>query len=167
MRDDQRNSGETAPEEFNFAVTEFLGFLRRENVANKVEWVFSEDLQIVEGRFYVRVPIAAENLARATATYRAGLKRGLGIELSVICWISDCAYSNVYVPDNDREAELHLMPTGLPTRLKLTYPIQGGLDGPSVRDERREAVPVKSRVRWSLLKRKGAKNEAIKLQLLH
>ena len=129
---------EAAPEEFNLAVSEFLDFLRRESVANQVEWVFPEDLQLVEGRFYVR-----------------------------ICWIGDCAYSNVYVPDNDREAELHLMPTGLPTRLKLSYPSQGGWDGerPS-RDEHRDAVPVSTKVRWLLLKRKGAKNETIKLQLL-
>ena len=157
---------EAAPEEFNLAVSEFLDFLRRESVANQVEWVFPEDLQLVD-RFYVRMPISDDNVARAAATYRAGLVCGLGIRLSVICWIGDCAYSNVYVPDNDREAELNLMPTGLPTRLKLSYPSQGGWDGerPS-RDERREAVPVKTRVRWSLLKRKGARNEAIKLELL-
>jgi hypothetical protein len=38
-----------APEDFNCAVAEFLGFLGRERVAKRVEWIFPEDLQLVDG----------------------------------------------------------------------------------------------------------------------
>jgi len=157
---------DAAPNDFNQAGAEFLSFLKRENVANKVEWIFPEDLQVVDGGFYIRVPIPGGNLARASAKYSERLERGLGIALSVICWIGDCAYANVYFPHADREAELHLMPTGLPTRLKLSYVIRGGWDGePSRRDERREAIPVGNKVKWQLLRRKGARNETMKSHL--
>lgn len=157
---------DAAPKDFNHAVDEFLVFLRRGKITNQIEWIFPEDLQLVDGRFYVRVPIPGENLARARAKYRDGLKRGFGIALSVICWIGDCAYSNVYVPDDEREAELHLMPAGLPTRLKLSYPSRGCWDEePPLRDERREAIPVKSKVKWWILTPQGAKNEEQKAWL--
>ncbi len=157
---------EAAPNRFEDAIAAFLGFLERDKVANHVEWIFPEDLQVLDGRFYVREPLSFENLDRAGAKYRDGLERGLGIELSVICWKDDCACSSVYVPQDDQEAALRLMPVGLPTRLKLSYPINGGWNGePQSRDERRNAVPVRGRLRWFFLRRKAAENEAMKMQL--
>jgi hypothetical protein len=151
-----------APNDFSLAVAAFLGFLGRDRVANQVEWIFPEDLQLVDARFYVRVPVPDKNLARAQADYCKGIERGLGVELCVICWIGDCACSHVYVPGNEREAELHLMPAGL----KMSYPTQGTLDGePSCRGERREAIPVRNKVKWHLLRRKGARNATVKSQL--
>ena len=158
---------ETAPKDFNQAVSEFLSFLVRERVANETVWIFPEDLQLVDEHFYVAMPIPGGNLARAREKYREGLQRGLGIELSVICWFGDCACSYVYVPESEREAELHLMPIGLPTRLKLSYPARGDFDDEPTtrRDERREAIPVMNKFTWMVLSRKGTKNEEIKTEL--
>ena len=156
---------DVAPNNFEDAVAEFLRFLEREKVADHIEWIFPEDLRLADGRFYVKLPIPGDNVARASAKYAEGLRRDLGMELSVICWIGDSAYSNIYVPADEREFELHLMPNGLPTRLKLSYPSESGQS--SHRDERREATPVYSNVKWFLLRRKGASNEEVKSQLFY
>ena len=156
---------DAAPSKFEDAVAEFLSFLERDRVANRVEWIFPEDLQLTNGCFYVRVPLPSENRARASAKYCEGLERGLGLELLVICWNGDCAYSTVYVPDDDREAELRMMPVGLPTRLKLSYPSSGWDGKPQCRDERRKAVPIRGKLKWVFLRRKAAGNEAMKVQL--
>ena len=156
---------DVAPNNFEDAAANFLGFLKREKVADQIEWIFPEDLRLAGGRFYVKLPIPGDNFVRARAKYAEGLRRDLGIELSVICWIGDSAYSNIFVPADERESELHLMPTGLPTRLKLSYPSKSGES--SRRDERREAIPVYSNVKWFLMRRKGARTEEIKSQLFY
>ncbi len=152
------------PNDFSLAVADFLGYLERARVANRVEWIFPEDVQLVDGRFYVRVPIPDRSLARAQADYQKGIERGLGVELCVICWIGECACSHVYIPENEREAELHLTPSGL----KMSYPTGGTPAGePSRRDERCQGIPVRNRVKWMLLRRKGSSSETIKSQLFN
>jgi hypothetical protein len=157
---------DSAPRDFAKATYEFLRFLKQSKVANQVYWIFPEDIALADGRFYIRTPVPDLNLVRASVKYSEGLDRGLGIELSVVCWIEDCAYSTVYVPADERDAELHLMPFGLPTRLKLSYPSRGGWNGePERRDDRREAVAVRNRFKWSLVRHKGAKSEEMKAHL--
>jgi hypothetical protein len=126
--------------EFETAVEQFQDFLKRNNgLAAEILWVFREDVTWRKDRIYIRQPLNPENPARARDLYEIGRSRGNGLRLETLCIRDSHPYCYVWVPAGPREAEernLLMSPFIMAIREKLGI-----------------AIPVRSFLKWKLLKR--------------
>jgi hypothetical protein len=94
------------------AQEKFSAFLASQNYPEKVCWIALGDL-LVDNKthFWIRLrPNAEEDAAQR---YAKGLDRRLGIELRAICATQAETLASVFVPEDDLDAQYHLMGRGL------------------------------------------------------
>ena len=123
---------ESQAPDFARAVEDFQQFLAEQSVSSELVWIFREDVASTKGRIFIREPLPKENVAIAETLFKRGLKRGLGVSLDVLCLVGSRHCGFVWLPENEREAELHLV-----AGLKMSVPSR-----PPV------ASPVHSRFTW-------------------
>lgn len=104
---------------FEQAVEEFRSFLKSEDLPEEIAWVNPDDAVLINKRIVIRMPDANIARSRALSDYLRGCRRGLGVELGVLCQINVSVCCFVYMPQDEDEAARHLMPNGL----KLTHPV--------------------------------------------
>ncbi len=90
---------------FDDAVQRLQTFLSANGHPGNVQWVFREDLTSSRCRIWVRLPLAADNAEWARRCYEAGLKKGLGIKLEMLCVIGDTSFCYVWFPTDECEAD--------------------------------------------------------------
>jgi hypothetical protein len=121
---------------FEDAVARLRAFLASEGFKTDIIWICREDVFQQWPKLYVKVPLSNEK-SLAEETYNEGVTRGLGVELSVFCFVagSPCCY--VWIPKDEIDAEYRML-----GGLKLTIP----------KPDRQTVVPVKSKTQWIWLK---------------
>jgi hypothetical protein len=127
---------EPKAQSFADASRAFQDFLSRESVSSDLAWVFREDLVSRKHDILVKEPLPPENVAIAESLFHRGWDRGFGVSLDVLCLLGSrhCCY--VWLPEDDREAELHML-----GGLKMSVPTNLPL-----------ATSVPSRMKWRFLK---------------
>ena len=69
----------TAPADFEDAVKQFEGFLRKGGETSPIVWVWPEDVLATGKRYlHVRIPVPEGNQARVAAIYDQAVREGLG-----------------------------------------------------------------------------------------
>ncbi len=101
---------------FEAAEQKFSGFLRSQNYPQKICWLMPGDVVVDNERHYwVR-----DRKANAAFRYAEGIHQNLGILLVAVCSTETETFASVLVPDDDVEAQYHLMGRGL----KLSCPVE-------------------------------------------
>jgi hypothetical protein len=102
------------------AQEKFSHFLASQNHPSAICWVErSEVLVDTKRRYWVR-PRQSMTTRRAALRYAEGLERNLGIELRAMCATETETFASVFIPEDERDAQYHLMGGGL----KLSCPIE-------------------------------------------
>jgi len=82
-----------------------------------MHWVFREDITWYKMRFFVKLPLPAENEIMAARLYERACIKGLGVSMEVFCQIESDPYCYIWLPEDSRQAELALV-----SGLKLSVP---------------------------------------------
>ena len=127
---------------FEDAVARLRAFLATEGFKTDITWISRADVLEQWPKLYVKVPLPNER-SLAEETYNEGVRRGLGVELSVFCFVagSPCCY--VWIPKDEIDAE---------------YRMLGGLKLTISKSDRQIVVPVKSKTRWIWLKLRSSRH---------
>ena len=102
---------------FARAVDDFQKFLAEQSVSPELVWIFREDVVSHDGAIFIREPLPKVNIAIAETLFERGWKRGLGVSLDVLCLVGSRHCGFIWLPKNEREAELHLL-----AGLKMSVP---------------------------------------------
>jgi hypothetical protein len=94
---------------FSHALTSWQDLLREEGYSGNVLWIFHEDITWHDGKFFIRLPLPEVNQSFVTQLYERGCEKGLGVMLSLFCFIGDDCYCYIWIPKDVREAELALL----------------------------------------------------------
>jgi hypothetical protein len=121
--------------DFAPAVERYREFLAADGVPTEILWVEREDVTSYKRQIWVRLPLPAENPARAEDRYIRGRSRGLGLRLETLCALDGVACCYVWAPRDRVEAE-----QAMSTALRFSVP------RPVI-----HARPVRSRIAWAVL----------------
>jgi len=102
------------------AQEKFRQFLSDQNRPSAICWVERGEVLVDTKSCYWVKPRKAMTAKHATLRYAEGLKRNLGIELRAICGTDTETFASVFVPEDERDAQYHLMGRGL----KLSCPVE-------------------------------------------
>ena len=132
--------------DFEEAVARFEDFLEKNEYPRQVVWVTSKDVLFRRDRWiiYLRTPVPAENEKVVRSVFSTGIRDGRGVLFQAFCSAGGMTFAYAWKPQDDRQAQQHLMPTGV----KLSA---------AIGDSRRPAVIVKSRLVWWYLRWKYRK----------
>ncbi len=136
------------PETFEQAVAQYLRSLSGYHYpfSENLIWVEPADLLLsLEGAICVKLPVPAENLARARERFEHGMKSGLGVLFGTLCDLPNATCCYAWVPKDKAEQKSHLIPRGLKTVVP-TYSF------------RKQGKAVKNRFYWRFLKHRYQKN---------
>lgn len=129
---------------FDDAIGQFLTFLTNQCLSSTVYWIFREDVTWHSHRFFIKQPLPAENYTLVKTLYERGRNRGLGILIEVFCLIESQPYCYIWLPEDERDAELALV-----HGLKLSVPVKLMV-----------AQPIYSRMLWQMHKWAGKRASA-------
>lgn len=131
----------TTPEmpTFQEAIQQFREFLAEEGISKEILWLCREDIAWHDFKFYIRKPLPKENEQLVEKLYEHGCERGLGILLDVFWLLDSHAYCYIWLPEDERDAELAMVAS-----LKMSVPKKPVL-----------AEPVKNRLIWRRHRRLG------------
>lgn len=104
---------------FDHAVNSLKAFLLEQGRSDDLRWIFKEDLTWHDGKFFLRSPVPEENQSFAGQLYERGSEQGLGVMLDVFCLAAGTPYCYVWVPSDERDAELALL-----AGLKISVPFE-------------------------------------------
>ena len=123
---------EPRTQSFADACRTFQSFLSQESVSSDLVWVFREDVVSYKHRILVKEPLPPGNVEMAESLFHRGWERGFGVSLDVFCLLGSrhCCY--VWLPEDAREAELHML-AGLKMSVPTNLPV---------------ATSVRSWLRW-------------------
>jgi hypothetical protein len=121
---------------FAEASTQFQAFLSQESVSSDLVWIFREDVVSRQYHILVKEPLPQRNVEIAETLFHRGWERGLGVSFEVLCLLGTrhCCY--VWLPNDAREAELHML-AGLKMSVLTDLPT---------------ATSVHSRLKWRWLR---------------
>src|SRR5215467_1966198 len=106
------------PKTFTEAEQRFRGFLRAQNYPETIYWLMPGDVVGDRNRrLWVRKR-EVEGAKYAAQQYFVGLERNAGIWLQAVCATEIETFASVFVPEDDLDAERHMMGRGL----KLSCP---------------------------------------------
>jgi hypothetical protein len=91
---------------FDLAIDSFELFLKEQGQTGKLLWIFREDITWHGGRLFVKLPLPGENQLLVAELYERGCVQGLGALMNVFCSINSQPCCYVWIPPNQREAEL-------------------------------------------------------------
>jgi len=128
-------SDSTAPRTLTAAQQMFSKFLSGQKYPETICWLMPGDVIVNAGRYWVRKR-EAEATSHAALRYEQGIRRNLGILLEAICASESETFAWVFIPEDDQDAQHHLMGHGL----KLSCPV-----------EKHHASAISNRFKWLLL----------------
>ena len=120
------------PKTLKEAEQKFRGFLSRANYPDAICWLIPGDVVASAGHYWVRKR-GAKAEQYAAFRYAEGVNRNLGILLEAICATEEETFASVFVPEDDADAQSHLMGPVL----KLSCPV-----------ERYAATAITNPLRW-------------------
>ena len=122
-------TNESAPN-FARAVEDFQKFLAEQSVSSDLVWIFREDVVWCDRHIFIKEPLPKQNFGVAQTLFDRGWKRGLGVSLDVLCLVGSRHCGFVWLPENEREAELHLLAglkMSVPTKLSVATAVRSSL----------------------------------------
>lgn len=130
---------------FDDALQQFRAFIQSQGHGADLLWLFRED--VVQRRrkvgierrasSYVRKPIDDDTML-VERKYQEGLRRGLGMQLGVFCFLGERPCCYIWLPRDQEEAQYRML-----NGLTMNLPAE---------PERQIVTPVKCRLRWYWLK---------------
>lgn len=108
------------PKTLKEAEEKFRAFLRRENYPDAICWLIPGDVVVSAGPHYRVRKRGAKAEEYAALLYTEGVSRNLGILLEAICATEAETFASVFVPEDDEDAQRHLMGPVL----KLSCPVK-------------------------------------------
>jgi hypothetical protein len=137
------------PQTLSAAEEKFGTFLTTQNYPKAICWVMPGDVVVDTNRHYWVRKREAEATRYAALRYSVGLERNFGVKLQAICATESETFASVFVPEDDLDAQYHLMGRGL----KLSCPV-----------ERYSASAVRNPLKWRLLRwRNGQRSKELQL----
>ncbi len=135
---------------FDESLSKYRGFLEDNGYAKDVVWITPDDV-LLSGRrlIYVRVPVPASNEREVRRLYERGMTEEKGVLLDTICEADGTTFSYAWVPRDQSEAELALMPVGLKMSVRT---------GTS----RLPAKAVRSTLQWLFLRLRHHRQQRLK-----
>ena len=124
------------PKTLSAAEEKFRTFLATQNYPKAIRWLMPGDVVVDTNRHYWVRKREAEGTRFAAFRYSVGLERSLGVMLHTICATESETFASVFVPEDDVDAQYHLMGRGL----KLSCPV-----------ERYSTSTVTNPLKWRLL----------------
>ena len=124
------------PETLSAAEEKFRTFLATQNYPQLICWLLPGDVVVDTNRHYWVRKREAEATRHAALRYTEGLERNLGVMLQAICATEAETFASVFVPEDDLDAQYHLMGRCL----KLSCPV-----------ERYSTSTVRNPFKWRLL----------------
>jgi hypothetical protein len=124
------------PQTLSAAEEKFGTFLATQNYPKTICWVMPGDVVVDTNRHYWVRKREAEATRYAALRYSVGLERKFGVKLQAICASESETFASVFVPEDDLDAQYHLMGRGL----KLSCPV-----------ERYSTSAVRNPLKWRLL----------------
>jgi hypothetical protein len=124
------------PQTLSAAEEKFGTFLASQNYPRAICWVMPADVVVDTNRHYWVRKREAEATRYAALRYSVGLERNFGVKLQAICATESETFASVFVPEDDLDAQCHLMGRGL----KLSCPV-----------ERYSTSTVRNPLKWRLL----------------
>ena len=103
------NLGPDPPKTLKEAEQRFRGFLRRQNYPETIYWLIPDEIVISAGPHYWIRKRRTQATQHAALRYAEGVDRNLGILLKAICATDTETFASVFIPQNDEEAQNHLM----------------------------------------------------------
>jgi hypothetical protein len=94
---------------FNLAIDSLERFLKEQGQPQKALWIFREDITWHDGKFFIKLPLPAENQSLVTQLYAYGCSQGLGVLINMLCVVDSQPCCHIWLPKNEREAELALL----------------------------------------------------------
>jgi hypothetical protein len=104
-------------ESFESTLDAFRRFIVGQGFPERMAWVFREDVTSKGRRIAVRWPVPTVNESAVRGRYDAGVRRGLGLRLEVLCLLDDVSCCVVWVPENDLAASYAML-----SELKFAVP---------------------------------------------
>lgn len=127
----------------------FRTFLATQNYPRTICWLMPGDVVVDTSRHYWVRKRGTEGARYAAQKYSVGLERNFGVKLQVICATELETLASVFVPEDDTDAQYHLMGRGL----KLSCPV-----------ERNATSTVTNPLKWRLLWwRNGQRSKELEL----
>lgn len=137
------------PKTLNEAEERFRGFLRRVNYPDVICWLIPGDVVVSAGPHYWVRKRAGKAAEYAALRYAEGVNRNFGILLEAICATEAETFASVFVPEDDEDAQRHLMGPVL----KLSCPV-----------ERHSTTVITNPFRWLwLCTRHGKQSEMLEV----
>ena len=124
------------PATLSAAEEKFRTLLATQNYPKAICWLMPGDVVVDAKRHYWVSKREEESAWHAAVRYTEGLELHSGIMLKAICATETETFASVFVPDDDLDAQGHLMGSGL----KLSCPV-----------ERYTATSVTNLLRWKVL----------------
>jgi hypothetical protein len=129
------DSSQAPPPTLAIAEQKFSAFLGLQHYPTTICWLEPDGVLVDKNRhFWIREK-SAKSAEHAALKYSWGLERNLGVELRAICATEAQTFAFMFVPEDDVDAQYHLMGHGL----KLSCPA-----------ERRSTSTTKNPLRWLL-----------------
>lgn len=124
------------PQTLTAAEEKFRTFLATQNYPKAIRWLMPGDVVVDTNRHYWVRKREEEGTRYAALRYSVGLERNFGVKLHAICATESETFASVFVPEDDVDAQYHLMGRGL----KLSCPV-----------ERHSTSTVTNPLKWRLL----------------
>lgn len=113
------NSTPDPPPTLKAAEEKFSAFLASQEYPKTICWLTPDDL-LVDTKTHHWIRVRPNAATHAAQRYAKGLEGKLGIELRAICATQAETFASVFVPEDDLDAQYHLMGLGL----KCTCPVK-------------------------------------------
>jgi len=113
------NSTPDPPPTLKTAEEKFSAFLASQECPKTICWLTPDDL-LVDTKTHHWIRVRPNAATHAAQRYAEGLEGKLGIELRAICTTQAETFASVFVPEDDLDAQYHLMGRGL----KCTCPVK-------------------------------------------
>ena len=120
---------------FEEATDNLRSFLANQGFQTDLVWICREAVFIRWSKLYIKVPLQNESLL-AERMYNEGIRRGLGVELKVFCFVAGSPSCYVWIPEDSTAAEYRML-----SGLKLCI----------VEQNRQVIVPIRNRIQWTWL----------------
>ena len=118
---------------FEEATANLRSFLTIQGFNSDIVWICREAVLVQWPKLYVRTPLQNESLL-VERIYNEGVRRGLGVELQVFCFVGGCPCCHIWIPQDETDANYRML-----VGLKLC------IREPNVRET---LVPVKNGFVW-------------------
>jgi hypothetical protein len=137
------------PDTFSAAEEKFRTFLATQNYPTTICWLMPGDVIVDMNRHYWVRKREAEGTGYAALRYSVGRERNFGVKLQAICVTESETFASVFVPENNLDAQYHLIGRGL----KLSCPV-----------ERCSTSTVTNPLKWFLLSwRNGQRSKKLEV----